>query len=107
MSDSRCISSSNPSTFVARRLRIHGRVQGVYYRQSTVEQARRLGVAGWVRNRSDGTVEALIMGTQAAVQALVDWAQQGPRDARVDRVEVAEEAAPEPPPQGFVQRETL
>ena len=107
MSDSSRTSSPDPSIVVARRLRIHGRVQGVYYRQSTVEEARRLGVAGWVRNRSDGSVEAVAVGPQSAVQALADWAHRGPRDARVDRVEVVEEAAPEPPPQGFAQRETL
>ncbi|AVO51049.1 acylphosphatase [Melaminivora suipulveris] len=92
---------------IARHLRIHGTVQGVYYRQSTVETAQRLGVAGWVRNRSDGSVEALAVGPAHAVQQLIDWAHQGPRAARVERVEVGEQALPEPAPHGFVQRETL
>jgi len=73
---------------LARRLRIHGRVQGVFYRESMRREAERLGVAGWVRNRSDGTVEAHLEGEPAAVDALTDWAHHGPPDARVDRVEM-------------------
>ena len=74
----------------ARRLRIAGRVQGVGYRQSIAREAERLGIAGWVRNRSDGTVEATVQGTAAAVDELVRWAGRGPPGARVARVEVAE-----------------
>lgn len=76
------------STRIARRLVIRGIVQGVGYRWSLVEQARRLGVTGWVRNRLDGSVEALVCGEAVAVDAVVTWAHNGPRGARVMRVDV-------------------
>ena len=75
----------------ARRLRIHGRVQGVWYRESMRQEAERLGVAGWVRNRLDGTVEAVVEGDAAAVDAITAWAKRGPRDAVVRRVDVSDE----------------
>jgi len=100
------MAASNVSLPIARRLRIHGTVQGVYFRQSTVQAAQAHGVTGWVRNRHDGTVEALAVGAPGAVQALTDWAHRGPAAARVDRVEVFEEPLPEPLPQGFVQAAT-
>jgi acylphosphatase len=78
---------------ISRHLRIHGRVQGVYFRESMRERADQLQVTGWVRNRSDGTVEALVQGEPFAVDAIVQWAQRGPEAARVDKVEV--EAADE------------
>lgn len=90
---------------IARHLHIRGRVQGVCYRQSMIEAALRLGLQGWVRNRLDGSVEALVQGPQDAVQALIAWAGQGPPAARVDEVRVQEEA-PQPSLQGFVRRET-
>ncbi|SDM10847.1 acylphosphatase [Oryzisolibacter propanilivorax] len=93
--------------WIARRLHIHGTVQGVYFRQSTVEAARSLGLAGWVRNRRDGSVETLAVGTPEQVQALIDWAHQGPAAARVERVQVLEEALPEPLPGGFTQEATV
>ena len=77
---------------VTRQLRIHGRVQGVYYRASMVAEATRLGLHGWVRNRADGSVEALAQGGASAVQALVDWARRGPPQAQVSEVALSEEA---------------
>lgn len=70
------------------QLRIHGRVQGVWFRESMHQQAERQGVTGWVRNAPDGSVEAMIQGSETAVDALVDWARRGPPQARVDRVEI-------------------
>lgn len=73
---------------IARRLVIQGRVQGVFFRESLRQEAERLGIAGWVRNRADGDVEALIQGDAAAVEALAAWAHRGPPAARVDRVDI-------------------
>ena len=69
-------------------IRIHGLVQGVGFRAALAVEARRRGLAGWVRNRRDGTVEALIAGAAAEVDALVAWAQRGPPAASVSRIEV-------------------
>jgi acylphosphatase len=70
------------------RLVIHGRVQGVFFRDSMRGEAQRLGIAGWVRNRSDGTVEAAVQGDSAAVDAIVRWVHRGPQHAQVERVEI-------------------
>jgi acylphosphatase len=66
---------------------ISGLVQGVFYRQSAVDEARSLGLDGWVRNLPDGSVEAEAEGERAAVEAFVAWCRRGPPSARVDRVE--------------------
>jgi acylphosphatase len=73
---------------IARHLVIHGLVQGVGYREAICKAALGHGLGGWVRNRSDGTVEALLCGPAVAVQAIVHWARRGPRLARVTGVDV-------------------
>ena len=78
----------------ARRVVVHGRVQGVWFRDSTQRRAESHGVAGWVRNREDGAVEAWFEGDPEDVEALVGWARSGPRRADVERVE-AEDVEPE------------
>jgi len=79
------------SETVAKRVVVHGSVQGVFFRDTTRRRAESRGVAGWVRNCSDGTVEALFEGAPDAVDALVAFAGEGPRGAQVERVDVAEE----------------
>jgi acylphosphatase len=69
-------------------LRIRGRVQGVGFRMYLQREAQRHGVAGWVRNRVDGSVEAVMQGPAEAVQAVIDWARRGPPSARVTDIEV-------------------
>jgi acylphosphatase len=69
-------------------VRVQGRVQGVGYRDACVRQARSLGLAGWVRNRLDGSVELLAQGAPDALQRLLAWLPQGPAAARVERVSV-------------------
>ena len=73
-----------------RHVLIHGRVQGVGYRAWAEDTARELGLQGWVRNRRDGAVEAVIAGENAAVEAMIAACRHGPRSARVDAVEIAE-----------------
>lgn len=73
---------------LTQRLVIHGRVQGVFFRESMRREAQHLAVTGWVRNCSDGTVEATVHGAPAAVDAIVNWARRGPAFAEVERVEI-------------------
>lgn len=78
---------------VRRRLRIHGRVQGVFYRASCREEAEARGLAGWVRNLPDGTVEALLQGSEEQVRDMIRWCYVGPPGARVSRIDVNPEEA--------------
>jgi len=77
------------SGHVGYRAVVRGQVQGVYFRASCEEEAKRLGVTGWVRNRPDGAVEMHVQGDREAVRDLIAWCEQGPEAARVDRVERA------------------
>jgi acylphosphatase len=87
------------------RLRIEGSVQGVGYREFVMSSARELAVDGWVRNRSDGTVEALVSADNAVVEKLVGLCMRGPPGARVANVELHK--AEPPPEKGFRRRPTL
>ncbi len=73
-------------------LRIFGRVQGVWYRESMRQQAEQLGITGWVRNRQDGSVEALVQGDPEKVERIIEWARRGPEQAVVSRVDVDEDS---------------
>ncbi len=86
------------------RLRIHGRVQGVFYRDSTQREAQRMGLRGWVCNRSDGSVEAVAQGPPERVAALIDWCHEGPPLARVVGVSVIEESGDADKPEFEVRR---
>ena len=81
---------------IRRRAIVHGRVQGVFFRDSTRERANAHGVAGWVSNRSDGAVEAVLEGAPEAVQQVLRFLETGPPYATVDHVDVSDE-----PPQGL------
>lgn len=71
----------------AQGVQVRGRVQGVGYRESCVAQARTRGLRGWVRNRADGSVQALLVGPPAAIESMVGWMRRGPALARVDALE--------------------
>lgn len=71
---------------------VSGRVQGVFFRSTTQQKARSLGVKGWVRNLTDGRVETVLEGPEADVRRIVNWSKRGPRAARVDSVDVNWEA---------------
>lgn len=86
------------------RVMVSGRVQGVWYRGWTVQTAQGMGLAGWVRNLSDGRVEAVFMGDAATVEAMLAACRQGPPSARVSALEV--EPWSELPGHGFHQRPT-
>ena len=81
---------------VARRVTVHGHVQGVFFRDSTRRRADAAGVAGWVANRPDGSVVAHFEGAPEDVEVLVDYARRGPRGAEVARVDVRDV-----PPEGL------
>jgi acylphosphatase len=78
-------------------VRIEGRVQGVFYRAWTEETARALGLDGWVKNASDGSVEAVFSGPAMQVDEMIRLCQRGPRDAKVSKVTVTDEGGAPPP----------
>lgn len=90
-------------TRLATRLVISGRVQGVWFRNWTVTEATARGLDGWVRNRRDGTVEALVSGPEDAVRAMIGVCHDGPPLAKVETVE-EHPGQPVPPGSGFAQR---
>lgn len=81
------------SSLVCRRFMVSGKVQGVFFRASAARQAERLQLCGWAKNLPDGRVEVLALGSDAAVGQLREWLRQGPPRARVDGIEVCDEAA--------------
>jgi acylphosphatase len=81
---------------IRRRVVVHGRVQGVFFRDSARQRAEAHGVAGWIRNRPDGAVEAVLEGRPEAVERVVRFCETGPPRARIERVEVVDE-----PPEGL------
>jgi acylphosphatase len=91
---------------IARRIVVRGRVQGVGYRYAMVEAAEARGIAGWVRNRRDGSVEAFVQGEAQAVATIVAWCRRGPPAARVTDVETADAPA-DASLAGFAHRATL
>lgn len=96
---------SSPADMDCCLLRVRGLVQGVGFRHALNVEASRAGLAGWVRNRHDGSVEALLHGPRHAVAVVVDWAHRGPPAARVDSVETTP-AVVDVPPVAFEQRPT-
>jgi acylphosphatase len=78
---------------IRRRVIVHGRVQGVFFRDTARRMAQSRGVAGWVRNREDGAVEAVFEGAPDAVESMIRFCREGPRGAAVERVELLEEPA--------------
>jgi acylphosphatase len=92
---------------LTRQIRVRGRVQGVGFRYALRREAARAGVRGWVRNRRDGSVEALLQGDASAVEQLVQWARHGPPAARVDELrETAVESGFDVRYAGFEERAT-
>jgi acylphosphatase len=77
-----------PADLIARRVLVDGRVQGVFFRETCRREASARGVAGWVRNRSDGRVEAVFEGSPEAVEGMVAWCRRGPAQATIDVLEI-------------------
>ena len=87
---------------IARTIRIEGKVQGVWFRDCTIQAARAIGVSGWVRNRDDGSVEVYAIGEPELVERLTDRLREGSPASRVDSIDVQE--APLQPVDGFTRR---
>lgn len=73
---------------VALKIKVSGKVQGVFYRKSTVEKAKRLSLCGWVKNNADGSVEILAEGDKQAIDMIINWCKTGPKNALVSNVEI-------------------
>ncbi len=73
------------------KIRIYGRVQGVWYRASAQQQASKLGLSGWVRNEDDGSVGAEAQGAEGSLEAFIEWCWRGPQHAEVKQVEIEEQ----------------
>lgn len=97
--------SNDDTDLTSLRLRIEGFVQAVGYRHFAIQKATDLGLNGWIRNRSDGTVEAVISGGTKAVESFVQACMKGPTGSRVENVELSPAQAPEEP--GFKRRPSL
>ncbi len=89
------MSDTSPTQIITRHLLIQGRVQGVGYRYVTRREAERLGLTGWIRNRRDGNVEAVVSGPAEAVFQLIEWCNSGPPAARVNRVDATPAEMPD------------
>lgn len=94
-------SNSDAEALVARRVQVRGLVQGVGFRAACLRHARGLGIAGWVRNRGDGSVEALLLGAPPVLDWMCAWLQDGVAGARVTGIEVEPAPLPDPAPDGF------
>ena len=99
--------SSSDAPLETRLVRVHGRVQGVGYRYACVLRARYLGVTGWVRNRMDDSVEAMLQGTPRQLGQMCDWMRDEMPAALVEKMDVQEVAPPFPRFDGFEQRSTV
>lgn len=75
---------------IIRHVRLYGRVQGVFFRESMCRKAAQLEISGWVRNLRDGTLEAMMQGEAAQVEALIAWARRGPPAAQVEKMDISE-----------------
>jgi acylphosphatase len=85
------VQSTEMSESKRARIRIHGKVQGVFYRLNASQKAKQLGLRGWVRNHPDGTVEALLEGREQAIEEMIRWCRKGPPGAAVEKVDVDRE----------------
>ena len=99
-------SSPGHAPLETRLVRVHGRVQGIGYRHACVQQARALGITGWVRNRMDDSVEALLQGPAAQVARMCDWMRDDMPAALVEKMDVSEVPPPFPRFDRFEQRPT-
>ncbi|KAK1313264.1 hypothetical protein QJS10_CPA06g02207 [Acorus calamus] len=99
--------ASTPSAPKTVKAVIKGRVQGVFYRDWTIENARQIGINGWVRNRRDGSVEALFSGDPSSLSEMEQRCRRGPSDALVTSVHVFPSDEQDVPPQGFYCKPTL